>query len=210
MAWTAPRTFVTGETVTSAIMNTHVRDNLLETASATAAAAGDLVYADAANSMGSRLAHPGQSRYLVSDAANGLAWRQPQEDVNYDDGATLEVWSNVAYSPTSAAVGGSFRTLPSVTVTTGTLAKVTVSCQSATNDTTGSQVYIAFKITGATTLDASDALAANGTNDANQPFVLIRTRLIGLTAGSNTFQMMAKVGSGTGSIFRPSILVDPY
>jgi hypothetical protein len=28
MAWTAPRTWVTGEVVTAAIMNTHVRDNL--------------------------------------------------------------------------------------------------------------------------------------------------------------------------------------
>ncbi len=28
MAWTAPRTWVTGETVTAAIMNTHVKDNL--------------------------------------------------------------------------------------------------------------------------------------------------------------------------------------
>jgi hypothetical protein len=30
MAWTAPRTWVTGEVVTAAQMNTHLRDNLLE------------------------------------------------------------------------------------------------------------------------------------------------------------------------------------
>lgn len=30
MAWTSPRTFVAAETVTAAIMNTHIRDNLLE------------------------------------------------------------------------------------------------------------------------------------------------------------------------------------
>ena len=29
MAWTAPRTWVTGELVTASIMNTHVRDNLI-------------------------------------------------------------------------------------------------------------------------------------------------------------------------------------
>mgnify|MGYP001592239233 CR=1 FL=1 len=29
MAWTAPRTWVTSELVTAAIMNTHIRDNLL-------------------------------------------------------------------------------------------------------------------------------------------------------------------------------------
>ncbi len=29
MAWTAPRTWVTGETVTAALMNTHIKDNFL-------------------------------------------------------------------------------------------------------------------------------------------------------------------------------------
>ena len=32
MAWTAPRTWVTSEVVTAAILNTHIRDNLLEIA----------------------------------------------------------------------------------------------------------------------------------------------------------------------------------
>lgn len=35
MAWTAPRTWVTGETVTAALMNTHVRDNLTALKAAT-------------------------------------------------------------------------------------------------------------------------------------------------------------------------------
>ncbi|HEY2086383.1 MAG TPA: hypothetical protein VGH54_10225 [Mycobacterium sp.] len=30
MAWTTPRTWVAGETITAAIMNTHVRDNLVD------------------------------------------------------------------------------------------------------------------------------------------------------------------------------------
>ena len=30
MAWTAPRTWVTGEIVTAALMNTHLRDNMLD------------------------------------------------------------------------------------------------------------------------------------------------------------------------------------
>jgi len=51
MAWTAPRTWTTGELVTAAIMNTHVRDNLLETASAKVTTAGDIVYATAANAL---------------------------------------------------------------------------------------------------------------------------------------------------------------
>lgn len=32
MTWTAPRTWIAGETVTAAIMNAHIRDNLLELA----------------------------------------------------------------------------------------------------------------------------------------------------------------------------------
>lgn len=44
MAWTAARTWVAGETVSASIMNTHVRDNLLETVPAKATAAGQIPY----------------------------------------------------------------------------------------------------------------------------------------------------------------------
>lgn len=51
MAWTAPRTFVTDEVVSASQLNAHVRDNMLETAPAKAAAAGDLFQASAANAI---------------------------------------------------------------------------------------------------------------------------------------------------------------
>lgn len=51
MAWTAPRTWTTGELVTAAIMNTHVRDNQLQTAVAIATTAGQIPYASAANTL---------------------------------------------------------------------------------------------------------------------------------------------------------------
>lgn len=51
MAWTAPRTWTTGELVTAAIMNTHVRDNELETAPAKAAANLELFEATGANAL---------------------------------------------------------------------------------------------------------------------------------------------------------------
>lgn len=51
MAWTAPRTWTAGEVVTDSIMNTHVRDNLLETAPGKVTTAGDLLYATAANAI---------------------------------------------------------------------------------------------------------------------------------------------------------------
>tara|TARA_Y100000310_G_scaffold291725_1_gene319881 strand:+ start:4022 stop:4423 length:402 start_codon:yes stop_codon:yes gene_type:complete len=51
MAWTAPRTYVTGELVTAAILNADVRDNLLQTAPALVTTDGDIVAATAANAL---------------------------------------------------------------------------------------------------------------------------------------------------------------
>lgn len=63
MAWTAPRTWTTGELVTASMMNTHVRDNLLATEAATVTTAGDLAYATGANAL-ARLA-PGTSSQVL-------------------------------------------------------------------------------------------------------------------------------------------------
>ncbi len=63
MAWTAPRTWVTGENVTAALMNVHVRDNFLVTAPAQVTTAGDIVYATGANAL-TRLALGGVGGFL--------------------------------------------------------------------------------------------------------------------------------------------------
>lgn len=68
MAWTAPRTWVTGELVTASIMNTHVRDNLLESATAKVTTAGDIVYATAANAL-SRLALGTAGKVMIAGAS---------------------------------------------------------------------------------------------------------------------------------------------
>lgn len=51
MAWTAPRTWVPNEVVTAAMMNTHVRDNLLETGPAKVSAAAQGLYSTGANAI---------------------------------------------------------------------------------------------------------------------------------------------------------------
>lgn len=51
MAWTAPRTWVTNETVTASHMNTHVRDNFLETAPAKATTSGGFIVTTGVNSV---------------------------------------------------------------------------------------------------------------------------------------------------------------
>ncbi len=72
MSWTSPRTWTTSEVVTAAIMNQHLRDNLLQTAPAILTVAGDMPYASAANTL-SRLAI-GATNALLSIAAGIPAW----------------------------------------------------------------------------------------------------------------------------------------
>ena len=72
MAWTAPRTWVVGEVLTAALLNTHLRDNMLETAPAKAATAGDVFYADDANSL-AVLAGSGNGGKVVKWNAGGTA-----------------------------------------------------------------------------------------------------------------------------------------
>ena len=62
-SWTTPRTWVTGEVVTSSIMNAHVRDNLNETCPAIVTTAEDITVADGANSL-TRLAKGSDNEYL--------------------------------------------------------------------------------------------------------------------------------------------------
>lgn len=101
--------------------------------------------------------------------------------------------------------------LPTVTLTTGTLAVVFVSAIRVDNDTAGATVSLAFSISGATTLAAGDAQAGlYESSNAGDSSAVTVVRLATLTAGSNTFQMEAKVSSGTGTIVRPRILVIPF
>ena len=73
MAWTSPRTWVTGETVTSSLLNTHVRDNL--NALMVVTTKGDIAVATAAQTL-TRLAVGADGDVLVSDsvATPGVRW----------------------------------------------------------------------------------------------------------------------------------------
>ncbi len=51
MAWTSPRTWVAGEVVTAALLNTHLKDNLLQTAPGLVTTSGDIVVASGANAL---------------------------------------------------------------------------------------------------------------------------------------------------------------
>lgn len=72
MAWSSPRTWVALEVLTAALLNTHLRDNLLEAAPAKVTTAGDLVYATGANAL-ARLAIGSAGQQLIG-GASAPAW----------------------------------------------------------------------------------------------------------------------------------------
>ena len=205
MAWTAPRTWVTGETVTAALLNAHVRDNLLETSAATVTTAGDVAFADAANSMGSRLAIGAATRHMVSDGSAPV-WRQVATDVDTgtqsDTGTSFSTLANWGFG------GGSE---VEVTLTTGTAALVLFKGD-LSNDTGGSQCRMSYSISGATTVAAGDTTSifyesSNAADAATLTGFDLRT---GLTAGSNVFTLEGRVSGNTGTIVRPEIVVAAF
>lgn len=104
-SWTAPRTWVVNEIVTASIMNTHVRDNLLETAPAKATTKGDVFAATAANAV-SRLAVGSNGTVLTADSAQsaGVAWGAVDIDLVAIAGETIAV-RDCVYVELSGGVG---------------------------------------------------------------------------------------------------------
>ena len=203
MAWTTPRTWTTGETVTAALMNAQVRDNLNETDAASVSAAGDLVYADAANSMGSSLAIGSTNQMLCSDGS-GPVWRTPNGD--YDSGTGSG--TGTSFQGLAALTSYAFAAEIYVTVTTGTVALIAYQA-TMSNSNAGSTTYLNMAITGATTASASNKWEANYESTAANDRARIGVTVIedGLTAGSNTFTLQGKVSAGTGTFSYPIISV---
>jgi len=75
MAWTAPRTWVSGELVTASLFNTHLRDNLLALDAGrlaiTSQAAGDVVYASSSTAL-ARLAK--SEGLFLKSGASAVSW----------------------------------------------------------------------------------------------------------------------------------------
>ena len=203
MAWSAPRTWVTAETVTAALMNAEIRDNFLETSAATVTTAGDIAFADAANSMGSRVAIGAATNFLVSDGSAPL-WRGGQATdadagSGSDNGTAYIGLGNIRWGVASEI---------EVTVITGTEALVLFKA-SLSNDTAGASTFLAYSVSSATTVAASDAhsIAYESSNAADGIEFGGFDFRTGLTAGSNVFTLEGRVASGSGTIVRPEIAV---
>lgn len=77
MAWSSPRTWVALEVLTASLLNTHLRDNLLETGPAKVTTQGDLLYATGASAL-ARLARGSSGQILRTNIAGTIPeWSTP-------------------------------------------------------------------------------------------------------------------------------------
>lgn len=182
MAWTTPRTAQTDEVWSSDDFNTYVRDNLLETMPGKASAA---------------------NQYFCATDLNAIAARTSSSNTV----ATPETTSSTSYTDLTTAG-------PAVTVTTGKRALVFYSAGMSESAVGSTQVSISVAVSGSTTIAADDdwrammdGVDAGRTNRFGM-FHLFTT----LTAGSNTFTMKYKVGSGstTGTFSDRHLIVVPF
>lgn len=113
-SWTAPRTWVTSELVTAALMNTHVRDNLIVLRAGGLAlssqAANDLVYASSTTQL-ARIAAAANST-LVTNGSNvpSLSTTLPsavQANITAAGTITSGVWNAGAVTSSGAVTGTS-------------------------------------------------------------------------------------------------------
>lgn len=212
MAWTAPRTWVTGETVTAALMNAHIRDNFLETGAATVTTAGDIPYADAANSLGNRLGIGVEASSLVSTGSvpvwRAISGMNGDTDYTFDagvGGGVANTWYDLDH--------GAWATGTSVTrtVTTGTSALVHLGARYVRHPTAGAQVDLSYRVSGATTVAVnirwgtkSESSAASDFQSPGRSFYHT-----GLTAGSNTFTLQGMVTTADAAVIGfPYLIVE--
>ena len=117
--------------------------------------------------------------------------------------ATSETTTSTSYA--DLATSG-----PAVTLTTGTMALVILTCQMS-NNTAGQSAIMGFAVSGASTIAATDtkclAYQSSANNEAtvSTAAYLIET----LTAGSNTFTAKYRVSANTGTFLNRNLAVVP-
>lgn len=135
-------------------------------------------------------------RIFVATGANSIAQREVKQ------GQVLSQETTGSTSYTDITTVG-----PSVTVTTGTLAHVSIQCQMF-NSGSSSSNWSSYAISGATTQASNDQVAISCEGAAaTQAFKFGGSCLETVTAGSNTFKQQYRVGSNTGTFDDRNIIV---
>lgn len=103
-------------------------------------------------------------------------------------------------------------TAVTVTCDTLTTAVVILSAAGLTNTTASQVARLGYRVSGASTIAASDAVTATGGDDtsidgaASPTYVHFQN---GLTAGTNVFELQARVSANAGRLTHPTLTVIP-
>lgn len=106
MAWTDPRDWTTGEVVTAAIMNAHVRDNLNQCPAHIVTTAGDIVYATGDSAL-ARLALGTAGYILHVGGSSAPVWTNSPSIAGITLSGVLDANGSVDFDGTTAAFDGS-------------------------------------------------------------------------------------------------------
>lgn len=126
----------------------------------------------------------------------------PDSYAGNDDATNIATCTNTAYLTLANVTGGT--PLPAeieATLVTGTAALVHVVGELA-NSNAGSTTYLAFSVSGATTVASANERSINYESSAADDRAQFGATILvdTLTPGTNTFTLEAKVSSGTGSL----------
>lgn len=184
-------TLVAGTTILASWANACVRDQTV-TPFANAAARTSAIATPVAGMVSVLTTAP-----ITLDVHNGSTWISYLYPTDNTVGAS-ETTASAAY--VALATAG-----PAVTVTTGPKALVTIQCLASNSGANPS--LMAFAVSGATTIAASDTTSVRvaGTNTVKTS----STFVVALTAGSNTFTCLYRTPGGTATYVDRSIIVQP-
>lgn len=182
MAWTAPMTAVANTAFTAAQFNTHVRDNLVETAP------------------GKATAGVSNGSIVTKSGTNQIAFRTPSSA----EIVTSQSTSSTGY--TNLATTG-----PSVTVTTGSRALIIMSASLQNNSDNSSFVSVAITgATSDAAADDRALRHRDGTGSSGEEQMSHAYLFTSLTPGSNTFTAKYRVIGGTGTFRYRHLIVIPF
>ncbi len=168
MAWTAPLTWA-AQNLTAALLNTHLRDNLNETAPGIATAGG---------------------RFIVTDGANSIVERLPaQTTVNSSESTTSETYTALATAGPAVTV---------TTGTTALVYASAQLWNASTNGVAFMGVAVSGASTVASA-DTTALAIDYTTSDVVAPSMTRTFLFTGLTAGSNTFTCEYRTNAAAGA-----------
>lgn len=182
MAWTAPMTAVANTAFSAAQFNTHVRDNLLETAP------------------GKATAGVANGSIPVKSATNQVTYRTPVIAAV----ATSQSTSSTSY--VNLATSG-----PAVTVDTGANAIVLWHCSISNNSANSSYMSVAVSGATTIAADDDKGLRFREQGGDGSTVVHLGTNFMWttLTPGSNTFTAKYRAFGGTATYFNRRLIVIP-